>query len=111
MKLRPTHASAPSSTGLFRYSVVAQVEALVLGGEAVGRAVRAVAARDHVDIAGLPVGVAVRTLQHWRSLWHRGGLPALEPKSRRRTATSDRKVGGLQMSSSPIATPCRLERP
>jgi len=35
----------PTSDALFRYTVLAQVEALILGGMGVGEAVRIVAAR------------------------------------------------------------------
>ena len=74
---------------MFRYSVFSQVEAMVLGGEPVGRAVRVVARREHVDLAGQPAHVTVRTLQRWRAAWLEGGLPALQPKGRGRTQTSE----------------------
>lgn len=79
---------------LLRYSVLAQVEALVLGGRRVGAAVREVAGRDHArldDEDGGVVGdvrVSVRTIQRWRAAYAAGGLAALEPKSRRRTESS-----------------------
>ena len=77
-----------SAVALFRYSVLSQVHALVLAGQPVGVAVSVVAARDHVDVAGRSVRVAVRTLHRWRAAWHRGGLAALEPMERPRTRTS-----------------------
>jgi len=84
----PPQVHAPSSAALLRYSVIAQVQALVLGGETAARAVRAVASRDHVDIAGVPVQVSVRSVQRWRAAWLDGGLTALEPKPRPKIETS-----------------------
>jgi len=80
--------SAPSAEALRRYSVLAQVEALLLGGWRVSAAVREVATRDHVHRDGRPVRVSVRTIQRWRVAYAEGGLAALEPQSRRRTQTS-----------------------
>jgi len=83
-------ARAPSETALFRYSVLAQVTALVLAGDTKGRAVREVAARDHVQPDGRLVRVRVRTLQRWLATYEAAGkdLAALKPKSRKRTTTS-----------------------
>ena len=83
-------ARAPSETALFRYSVLAQVAALMLAGRPRGRAVRAVAARDHVQPSGRLVRVKLRTLQRWQAAYDAAGgdLAALEPKSRQRTTTS-----------------------
>lgn len=80
--------SAPSAEALRRYSVLAQVEALILGGWRASAAVREVATRDHVPLDGRPVRVSVRTIQRWRVAYAEGGLAALEPQSRRRTETS-----------------------
>lgn len=77
-----------STTALLRYSVVCEVEALVLRGCPEGAAVRRVARRDHADLDGRPVRVSVRTLQRWRAAWVRGKLAALEPQQRTRTTTS-----------------------
>ena len=76
-----------SATALLRYLVVAEVEALVLGGWPAGAAVRRVAAADRVDLDGRPVRISVRTLQRWRAAWRaassppwsRSSAPALRP--------------------------------
>jgi len=79
---------APSSEALLRYSVLAQVEALILGGWRVSAAVREVAGRDHAHLEGHPVRISVRTIQRWRVAYAEGGMTALEPQSRTRTETS-----------------------
>jgi putative transposase len=87
--LRPP--TTPSSEALLRYAVLAQVEALTLGGWAVGEAVREVAGREHVHPDGRSVRnsrVSVRTIQRWRAAYAGGGIEALEPRSRRRTESS-----------------------
>lgn len=83
-------ASAPSRTALFRYSVLAQVAALVAAGRTRGGAVREVAARAHLHPDGKLRPVTLRTLQRWQAAWDAssGDLAALEPARRRRTATS-----------------------
>lgn len=81
-------ARAPSQTALFRYSVLAQVEALVLAGHGKGRAARAVAGRDHVHPQHGLVRVGLRSTRRWWAAYERDGLAGLEPKSRKRTATS-----------------------
>ena len=77
-----------SASALLRYSVVAEVEALVLGGWPAAAAVRHVAGASHVDLDGRPVRISVRTLQRWRAAWASGKLAALEPRQRTRTTTS-----------------------
>jgi len=79
---------APSSEALFRYSVLAQVEALVLGDWPVGRALREVAQREHARADGRAARVTLRTIQRWRCAYAQGGLYSLEPKGRQRTETS-----------------------
>lgn len=79
---------ARSAEALFRYSVLAQVESLVLGGWEASAAVREVAAREHADLSGRPVRLSLRTLQRWRAAYGAGGVAALEPRSRRRTDSS-----------------------
>lgn len=81
-------AHAPSQTALFRYSVLAQLHALVLAGETQGRAARIVVSRDQVHPDRLLVRVKLRTLRRWRAAYEKGGLVALEPRSRKRTTTS-----------------------
>ena len=80
--------STPSSAALLRYSVLAQVEALILGGCRASVAVREVAGRDHADLDGRSVRVSVRTIQRWRAAYAAGDMAALEPKDRRRTESS-----------------------
>lgn len=84
----PRPPAAPSSEALVRYAVLAQVEALILGGRAVGEAVREVAGRRHAHPDGRSLRVSVRTIQRWRAAYAGGGMQALEPKSRQRTETS-----------------------
>jgi len=78
----------PSAVALTRYAVLAQVEALILGGWPAITAVREVAARPQAEPGGRPFAVSARTLQRWRAAYQRGGLPALEPAPRPHTATS-----------------------
>ena len=73
-----------SATALLRYSVVAEVEALVLRGWPAGAAVRHVAGADRVDLDGRPVRISVRTLQRWRAAWASGKLAASAPGGERR---------------------------
>lgn len=84
----PRPPTAPSPEALLRYTVLAQVEALILGGSPVGDAVRQVAGRDHAHPDGRRVRVSVRTLERWRAAFLAGELEALEPKSRKRTQSS-----------------------
>jgi len=84
----PRPPAPPSSEALLRYSILAQVEALLLGGCRAAAAVREVAARQHADPAGRAVRVSARTIQRWRAAYQNGGIAGLEPKSRKRTETS-----------------------
>ena len=79
----------PSSEALFRYTVLAQVEALVLGGVPVTEAVRTVAARIHADHAGGTRQVSGRTIRRWRAAYGQHGMACLEPRSRKRAAASE----------------------
>ena len=79
---------AISSEALLRYSVLAQLEALLLSGRPPGEAVREVAERQHAYPDGRPVQISVRTLQRWRSAYAAGNIEALAPRSRKRTDTS-----------------------
>jgi len=83
---RPLPSVSPEA--LLRYSVLAQVEALVLSGSPPSAAVREVAGRQHVYPDGRPVQVSVRTLQRWRAAYASGDIEALAPRSRKRTETS-----------------------
>ena len=89
MKNTDRPPSAPSSVALLRYSVLSQVESLVLGAWEAGAAVREVAAREHAHPDGRAVQFSLRTIQRWRAAYKEGGLAALEPKDRRRTDTSE----------------------
>jgi putative transposase len=80
--------SAPSPEALVRFSVLAQVEALVLAGVEVSAAVREVAEREHAHRDGRPVRVSERTIQRWRAAYGTGGLAALERRSRKGTQSS-----------------------
>ena len=77
-----------SSAVLLRYSILGQVEALILSGWAPGAAVREVAGRSHAHPDGHAVHVSVRTIQRWRAAYGEGGVAALEPGNRTRTKTS-----------------------
>ena len=77
-----------SCEALLRYSVLSQVEALLLSGWSPGEVVREVAGRKHAYADGRPAALSVRTLQRWRAAYAAGNLEALEPDSRRRTETS-----------------------
>jgi hypothetical protein len=88
MSLGPLPPTPPSAAALWRYTVLAQVEALLLAGWSVSAAIAAVAARDQVQGDGRPAPVSRRTIQRWRAAQGRGGLAALEPQARPRTTTS-----------------------
>ncbi len=83
---RPPPTISPEA--LLRYSVLAQVETLVLSGSPPSDAVREVAGRQHAYPDGRPVQMSVRTLQRWRTAYATGDIEALAPKSRKRTETS-----------------------
>ena len=80
--------SASSAVALLRYAVLAQVEALILGGETASAAVRQVAAREHAHRDGHLVRISGRTIQRWRAAYADGGIARLEPKDRTRTEPS-----------------------
>lgn len=79
----------PSSEALLRYVVLAQVEALLHQGWRAGEAVREVAGRDHAQPGGQASRVSARTIQRWRADYAQRGARGLEPKSRKRTETSE----------------------
>lgn len=85
----PLTAKAPSAAALFRYQVVCQVRTSVLGGHPLARAVREVSARTHEVLDGERRRVSKRTLYRWLRGYDAGGVAALEPASRKRTATSE----------------------
>lgn len=88
MKTMPSPPVPPSSEALLRYSVLAQVQALILGGWGAKDAVREVAGREHARPDGQVVRVSVRTIQRWRAAYAQDGIRGLEPASRKRTETS-----------------------
>lgn len=61
---------------------------MVRQGERPGRAVCTVAERAHGKPNGRFTRVSARTLERWRAAFAKGGIAALEPKSRKRTQTS-----------------------
>ena len=89
MKKPRLDATSLTPTALFRYSVVSQVLARTHGGMTEAVALREVAGRRHVDVAGTQRNVAVRTLQRWMVKWRQGGVVRLEPQPRERTRSSE----------------------
>ncbi len=79
----------PSLAALSRYQVVCQVRASVLVGQTLAQSVREVSAGVHELVDGECKKVSARTLYRWLRAYDAGGLTALEPAPRRRTATSD----------------------
>ncbi|MEW6385781.1 MAG: hypothetical protein AB1514_17860, partial [Pseudomonadota bacterium] len=88
--MNDSHRPLPPATSeaLLRYTVLAQVQALLLEGCPLGEALRKVAERDHVHLDGRPVHISLRTLQRWRAAYLAGNFAALEPRSRPRTETA-----------------------
>jgi len=72
-----------SPEALFRYQVVSQVEALRLAGETLSRSVEIVAERDHMDLAGRPRRVSVRTLYRWSAAFRARGSEGLRDATRK----------------------------
>lgn len=70
---------------LFRYVLVCQVMAWVLGGGRVCLAVLRVTSRSHHDLAtGTPRRVSASTLYRWYRLFKKHDFPGLIPKQRKR---------------------------
>jgi putative transposase len=88
MSERTKPPGMPSATALLRHAVLAQVQALILGGCASGAAVRQVAAREHAGLDGNTLRVSSRTIQRWRAAYDKHGITGIEPRSRRRTETA-----------------------
>ncbi len=76
-----TPPPAVSDAALLRYSIVAQVESLVLAGWPAAAAVRRVAAEPHAAPDRQPERVSVRTLQRWRAAYAADGIEALARRS------------------------------
>src|SRR5512142_3360842 len=66
--------------GLFRYALVRELEAMRPRER--GRAVRKLAASEHLTPWGERVRVSRRTLDRWRVMWREGGFDALLPPAR-----------------------------
>ncbi len=85
-------AQAPlrlSAEALFRHGVVSQVLGRVLGGEPLRAVVRDVASHTHPWVDGSCRKPSLRTVYRWLAAFETGGVGALEPAARERTATSD----------------------
>jgi putative transposase len=66
--------------GLFRYVLVRELDAMRPRQR--GRAVRGLAAREHLTPWGERVRVSRNTLDRWRRMWRAGGFEALVPPAR-----------------------------
>lgn len=86
--MTPSAPRPASPEALFRYMVVAQIVARMRGGQARADALREVIRRPHLTLEGHPRLVSQRTAYRWLSAFEAGGLPALEPAGRKRTADS-----------------------
>lgn len=79
----------PSFEALFRFRVVSEVMSEMLRGMTRAQAVTAMCTRPHVQLSsGEARGVKRRTLYRWLAAFRQGGIAALEPAPRTRTATS-----------------------
>jgi len=85
MVLPPRFESA-SAEAVFRYQVVADVAASVRTGEKLLEAVRAAAGRSWLGLDGKLRRVGKRTIYRWLAAFEAGGLAALEPAQRARSA-------------------------
>ena len=77
-----------SVEALFRHGVVSQVLGRVLAGELRRTVVRDVASRSH-RAEGAQRGASPRTVYRWLLAFATGGVAALEPETRDKTATSE----------------------
>jgi transposase InsO family protein len=71
-----------SARACFRYTVISQVKARLLGGEALGDAVREVAAHPHVGADGLLVRVSARSIYRWLAGYAAEGSAGIEDAAR-----------------------------
>jgi putative transposase len=78
-----------SAEALFRHGVVSQVLGRVLGGELQDAVIVDVASRSHRAANGSKRSTSRRTVYRWLSAFATGGVAALEPAPRARTATSE----------------------
>ncbi|MFO0292114.1 MAG: integrase core domain-containing protein [Rhodospirillales bacterium] len=80
-------AAPPESISLFRFAVVSEVRARVLGGATLAAAVRATADHAHPSEAG-EVTVGLRSVYRWYAAFERSGFQSLRPVARDRTSAS-----------------------
>ena len=84
---------APSPEALFRYRLVSEVAACVLGGEDRAGVVRALAGQAHHDLTGRLRPVSERTLYRWLARYRAEGfaglLPILRPRVDRSVVIRD----------------------
>lgn len=78
-----------SAEALFRHGVVSQVLGRVLGGELRDAVVSDVASRSHRGADGARRSTSPRTIYRWLRAFATGGVAALEPALRDKTATSE----------------------
>ena len=110
---RDTPPPAVSDAALLRYSIVAQVESLVLGGWPAAAAVRRIAAEPHAAPGGQPERVSVRTpaalVRRLRGRRHRGA-GAAQPRPHEDLGRAERRAGDVSAHRE-AARPARLGAP
>jgi putative transposase len=109
----PTDPPVPlTPEALFRYQVVSQVRARVLGGETLASAVGAVAAKRQFDPAsGEARKVSKRSVYRWVAAYVEGDCGALEPVPRRATASRVLPAGLLSFARDEKALDARASVP
>lgn len=78
-----------SAEALFRHSVISQVLGRMLGGELQDAVISDVVSRWHQGADGAPRSTSRRTVYRWLHAFAAGGVSALEPAPRNKTATSE----------------------
>ena len=78
-----------SAEALFRHGVVSQVLGRVLGGELRDAVVRDIASRSYRGAESAGRGASPRTVYRWLLAFATGGVAALQPVARTKTATSE----------------------
>jgi putative transposase len=84
----PKAPVSPSVEALFRHGVVSQIIGRVLGGEPKDAVVGEVASRSY-RADGTRRGTSSRSVYRWLLAFSTGGVAALEPVEREKTATSE----------------------
>lgn len=77
-----------SAEALFRYCVVVFVLARVTLGHSRAKAIAAAIDEPHLTVTGVARAVSRRSLYRWLAAFERGGIAALEPAERERSATA-----------------------